>query len=108
MAREKYQTLTEQMFYILLCLTREQCGVDIMERVREMTEGRVVIGPGTLYSLLESFQQEGFIRETKVEGRKRSYVITPAGQDALEAEVRRLRTLAADYERLAETEGGAL
>ena len=53
MAREKYQTLTEQMFYILLCLTREQCGVDIMERVREMTEGRVVIGPGTLYSLLE-------------------------------------------------------
>lgn len=77
MAREKYQTLTEQMFYILLCLTREQCGVDIMERVREMTEGRVVIGPGTLYSLLESFQQEGFIRETKVEGRRRSYRITP-------------------------------
>ena len=79
MAREKYQTLTEQMFYILLCLTREQCGVDIMERVREMTEGRVVIGPGTLYSLLESFQQEGFIRETKVEGRRRSYRITPRG-----------------------------
>ena len=26
---------------------------------------RVVIGPGTLYSLLESFLSEGFIRETK-------------------------------------------
>ena len=42
MAREKFQTLTEQMFYILLCLRRECCGVDIMERVREMTGGRVV------------------------------------------------------------------
>ena len=33
MAREKFQTLTEQMFYILLCLQRECCGVDVMARV---------------------------------------------------------------------------
>ena len=72
MAREKFQTLTEQMFYILLCLQRECCGVDVMERTARMTEGRVVIGPGTLYSLLESFQQEGFIQETRAEGRRRS------------------------------------
>ena len=76
--------------------------------MRTTTHQRVAVGPGTLYNLLEQFLQAGYIRETKVEGRKRSYVITPAGQDALEAEVRRLRTLAADYERLAETEGGAL
>lgn len=59
MAREKFQTLTEQMFYILLCLQRECCGVDVMDRVARMTENRVTIGPGTLYSLLESFQTEG-------------------------------------------------
>ncbi len=108
MAREKFQTLTEQMFYILLCLRQERCGVDVMAWISETTHQRVAVGPGTLYNLLEQFLQAGYIRETKVEGRKRSYVITPAGQDALEAEVRRLRTLAADYERLAETEGGAL
>ena len=102
MAREKFQTLTEQMFYILLCLTREQCGVDIMERVAEMTGGRVVIGPGTLYSLLESFQQEGFIRETKVEGRRRGYRITPRGRERLEEERERLAALLADYERFGE------
>ncbi len=102
MAREKYQTLTEQMFYILLCLTREQCGVDIMERVREMTEGRVVIGPGTLYSLLERFQQEGFIRETKVEGRRRSYRITPRGRERLDQERRRLERQLEDYGRYGE------
>ena len=98
MAREKFQTLTEQMFYILLCLRREQCGADIMARVAELTCGQVSVGPGTLYNLLESFVQVGYIIETKVEGRKRSYRITEAGQKALEDEYRRLRTLAADYE----------
>ena len=98
MAREKFQTLTEQMFYILLCLRTELCGTDIMARVTELTQGRVSVGPGTLYNLLESFVQAGYIMETKVEGRKRSYLITEAGQKALEDEYRRLRTLAADYE----------
>ena len=102
MAREKFQTLTEQMFYILLCLRRERCGADIMERVPAMTGGRVSVGPGTLYNLLEQFLQADYIRETKVEGRKRSYLLTPAGQEALEAEVRRLRQLTADYETYTE------
>ena len=95
MAREKFQTLTEQMFYILLCLRQERCGADVMAWISETTHQRVAVGPGTLYNLLEQFLQAGYIRETKVEGRKRSYVITPAGREALEAEVRRLRQLTA-------------
>lgn len=102
MAREKFQTLTEQMFYILLCLQRECCGVDVMDQVYWMTEGRVTVGPGTLYSLLESFQSEGFIQETRVEGRKRSYQITVKGRLRLEEEVRRLRRQTEDYVRYAE------
>lgn len=97
MAREKFQTLTEQMFYILLCLQRECCGVDVMDQVSRMTEGRVAIGPGTLYSLLESFQQEGFIQETRVEGRRRSYQITVKGRLRLEEEVQRLQRQTEDY-----------
>ena len=46
MPREKFQTLTEQMFYILLCLRTECCGIDVMAQVEQMTEGRVTIGPG--------------------------------------------------------------
>ena len=61
MAREKFQTLTEQMFYILLCLRQEQCGADIMTHVAELTQGLVAVGPGTLYNLLESFVQAGYI-----------------------------------------------
>ena len=105
MAREKFRTLTEQMFYILLCLRQECCGTDIMAKVSLLTGGRVSVGPGTLYNLLESFLQAGMIAETKVEGRKRSYRITGLGQKALEDEVRRLHILTADYLRLT-AEGG--
>ena len=41
MPREKFKTLTEQMYYILLCLAQECCGMDIMDKVQEMTGGRV-------------------------------------------------------------------
>ena len=98
MAREKFQTLTEQMFYILLCLRKECCGTDIMAQVSTLTGGRVVVGPGTLYNLLESFLQAGMIVETRVEGRKRSYLITELGEKTLEDEYHRLLVLAADYE----------
>ena len=98
MARGKFQTLTEQMFYILLCLRQERCGADVMAWVAEATGSRVAVGPGTLYNLLEQFLSAGMIAETRVEGRKRSYLITEAGKAALAEEYRRLRLLTADYE----------
>ena len=97
MAREKFQTLTEQMFYILLCLRQEQCGADIMSQVTALTAGRVSVGPGTLYNLLEQFLDAGYIRETKVEGRRRSYLLTAAG---LAEERRRLQAQIDDYDHL--------
>ncbi|WP_312700654.1 PadR family transcriptional regulator [Sedimentibacter sp.] len=105
MAREKYQTLTEQMFYILICLTQENCGVDIMKRVEELTNGRVIIGPGTLYSLLDNFVKEKIIIETKTENRKKSYVITKLGTEMLEKEYERLNKLKKDYELLVKGSG---
>lgn len=59
MARGKFQTLTEQMFYILLCLRQERCGADVMAWVAEATGSRVAVGPGTLYNLLEQFCRLG-------------------------------------------------
>lgn len=97
MPREKFQTLTEQMFYVLLCLRTECCGMDILDRVPHMTGGRVTIGSGTLYNLLEQFSQAGMIRETKVEGRRRSYLLTDKGRDALEREFLRICAQAQDY-----------
>ena len=100
MPRAKFQTLTEQMFYILLCLKEECCGMDIMDRIPAMTAGRVNVGSGTLYNLLEQFQQEGMIRETKVEGRRRSYILTGKGWEALETEYQRIKWQMNDFERI--------
>ena len=44
MPREKFRTLTEQMFYTLLCLKEECYGMDILDRVPAMTGQRVKIG----------------------------------------------------------------
>ena len=74
--------------------------MDIMERVKQMTDGRVLIGPGTLYNLLEQFCEADMIRETKAEGRRRSYRLTPVGTELLEREVERLRRQIEDYELL--------
>ena len=100
MPRAKFQTLTEQMFYILLCLHSECCGRDIMDRVPAMTGGRVSVGPGTLYNLLEQFLEAEMIEETKAEGRRRSYILTDKGRETLKTEYKRLRTLAQDYHRI--------
>ena len=104
MAREKFQTLTEQMYYILLCLREEHYGADIAELVRQWTDGNVLIGPGTMYGLLETFQKEGLIRLTKTEGRRRSYRITEKGSQMLEDEYRRLLRLTEDFRKHTETE----
>lgn len=105
MPRAKFQTLTEQMFYILLCLKNECCGMDIMTQVEKLTDGRVRVGPGTLYNLLEQFVTAGFIRQTKVEGRRRSYILTPKGRETLETEYQRIRWQLCDYERIFTKEG---
>jgi DNA-binding PadR family transcriptional regulator len=100
MPRAKFQTLTEQMFYVLLCLKEECYGMDILDRVPAMTEGRVHVGSGTLYNLLEQFLEEGMIRETRVEGRRRRYLLTDRGREMLDREYRRIRAQAADYCRI--------
>ena len=104
MPRAKFQTLTEQMFYTLLCLDTERCGVDILDRVPEITGGRVTVGSGTLYVLLEQFLAEGWISETKTEGCRRSYILTEEGRLILRREFDRITRQAEDYRRVFERE----
>ena len=91
--------LTEPMFYVLMSfLKRDMCGTEITEFVDRKTRGRVNLGPGTLYTLLARFLDEGLIRETQVDGRRRTYRITPKGRAAFQEELDRLRACAADGE----------
>lgn len=96
MAREPFQSLSEQMYYILLALWEPECGADISRQVADMSHGRIRIGPGTLYTLLARFEEQDIIRQTAVEGRKRYYVITEKGRQMLRTEYGRLQTLVTD------------
>lgn len=102
MPREKMHTLTEQMFYVLLCLKEECYGMDILSKVPEMTGRRVTVGSGTLYNLLEQFLDAQIICETKVEGRRRSYILTDKGKEVLRKEYERIQAQALDYRRMFE------
>lgn len=96
MAREQLQTLTEPMYYILMSLLEECCGVDIMEKVNVLSRGRVTVGPGTLYAMLARFENSGIIRLTASEGRRKSYVITEEGRKILQKEYDRLKVMVED------------
>ena len=91
--------LTEPMFYVLMAfLHGEMCGIDVAAFVEKKTRGRVKLGPGTLYTLLNKFQDEALIEEIDVEGRKRTYRLTSKGREAYEEELERLRSCLRDAE----------
>jgi DNA-binding PadR family transcriptional regulator len=100
MPKKMLDNLTESMFYVLLAFRHgEMCGTDISEHIRSLTQGRVILGPGTLYTILGKFEGEGLIEETEVSGRRRTYKITPHGQALFEEELKRLKTCVSDAQR---------
>ena len=97
MPKKAMEILTESMFYVLMALSKSpMCGIDIAAWITNRTRGRVSLGPATLYTVLGKFEKEGYIAETEVEGRKRTYRITSKGLDAYRTELDRLRSCIAD------------
>lgn len=96
MAREQFKTLTEQMYYILLSLIEERHGYGIMQKISELTKGRVVVGAGTLYALLSRFEKEKIIVQVKELERKKIYKLTDKGYRLLKDEYLRLNQLISD------------
>lgn len=100
MAREKFKTLTEPMYYILLALFEERRGIDIMDVVQQISEKRVSVGPGTMYAMLQKFEDNDIIVTTRTEGRQKWYVITERGKQMLLGEMERQRQMIRDGERV--------
>ena len=80
MPRRPLENLTESMFYVLLALRRgPMCGMEIAAFLERATNGRLRIGPATLYTVLSKFEEVKYIEQIAVEGRKRTYRITHRG-----------------------------
>ena len=94
--------MTEAMYYILLALLRPGHGYGMMQRIKELSGGRLEMGPGTLYGVLSRMNREGWIVLTGEEGRRKNYAITQAGKAALLTDYERIKRLAADGRLLEE------
>ena len=103
----KNQPLTEALFYILLAVRKPIHGYGIIQEVSEMTGGRVNLGPGTLYGAINSLLEKGWIVLYSAEAgsrRKKEYVMTALGREVFAAELRRLRELVRNGEKIEEGE----
>jgi DNA-binding PadR family transcriptional regulator len=93
--------LTPAVLHILLALAdRERHGYGIMQEVSARTDGKVILGPGTLYGTINRMLHAGLIQESPErtdpelnEERRRYYRITGKGRRAVMAELERLQGL---------------
>jgi DNA-binding PadR family transcriptional regulator len=105
MPKRKLDPLPLTAFQILLALAGEDLhGYGIMRQVAEQTNGRIRLGPGTLYSSIQTLLEEHLIEEvgpredaTTEHERRRYYRLTIAGRKLAISEANRL----ADVLRLA-------
>src|SRR5512143_4071823 len=94
-------TLTPAAFHIMLVLADgENHGYAIMREVAENTQGRMRLGPGSLYGTIKRMLADGWIEESDErpdpeldDERRRYYRITGAGLNAVRAEAERLEQL---------------
>lgn len=88
---KKYIPMTETTYYTLLALKEERHGYAIMQFVRELTENRIHMGTGTLYTMLGRLVEDALIEVVSNENGKKVYRLTPMGDEILKMELERLR-----------------
>ena len=95
------QPLTPAVFHILLALSSgERHGYGIMKQVEVDSQGKVTMGPGTLYGSLKRMLDAGLVRESDKrvdpemdDERRIYYQITGTGAEALAAELERYQRI---------------
>lgn len=103
MTNDSNAPLTPAVLHILLALsTEERHGYGIMKQVERESQGKVKMGPGTLYGSIGRMMSAGLIRESDRrpdpaldDERRIYYAITAAGETALQAELDRYREVVA-------------
>lgn len=97
--QKKYIPMTETIYYTLLAVTEPRHGYAIIQYVRELTKGRIILGTGTLYTMVGRLQADELIAIVPG-GEKKAYRITEAGLELLKAETQRLKEQLEDGNRV--------
>ncbi|HEX9060508.1 MAG TPA: PadR family transcriptional regulator [Clostridia bacterium] len=98
--RKRFIPMSETMLYILLSLKEERHGYGIMQHVKEITGGRIVLGAGTIYQSLGKLEGDGLISPVEEIDRKKIYMITGIGKQILIEEANRIREIYKNVEGL--------
>lgn len=98
--KKRVRALTQPMYYILLSLKEQRHGYEIMQYVEWLTDGRVKVGPGTLYSLLSRFEEDDYIEMVSAKDNKKTYLITNLGMQIINEEIERLELLLEDGKKV--------
>lgn len=93
--QKKYIPMTETTYYTLLSVITPRHGYAIMQYVSELTRGRIVLGTGTLYTMVGRLVADGVIVQVPQDGKK-AYQITDTGMELLRIETERLEKQLAD------------
>lgn len=91
--KKVYVPMTETGFYILLCLQEPNHGYGIVQIVKELTGGDIVLAPGTMYGSLSKMESDGLIRFIGEENKRKTYAITDLGKEVLDLEKKRIERL---------------
>ena len=99
--------LTEAVYYILLALYTPMHGYGIMQYIKEISNGRVNLGPGTLYGAINTMLSKGWIKAMPngVDSRKKEYEITEVGLSIVLEEIERLEELISNGKKIARGDG---
>ena len=105
---KKYSPLTETTFYILISLLEPLHGYGIMQKVEDLSDGRIKLGPGTLYGALSNLLEAKMIEledSTDANNRRKVYRIKGFGIDMIGYEIKRLEEMVKNGRDLMEKKG---
>jgi len=89
----RFLPLTEATSYILLALAEPLHGYGVMQKIDQISQGTVTVGPGTLYGAFSTLDRDELIVKVGEEERRKTYALTPKGRAVLKEHMRRMAIL---------------
>ncbi|MFD0870702.1 lineage-specific thermal regulator protein [Chlamydia abortus] len=86
--------LTDSVFYIMAGFIQPRHGYAVMNLIEEITEGQVVVGPASLYTIIKKLMKESYIElYDDSDSRRKIYVLTSKGRNVLMQDIERRKKM---------------
>lgn len=91
--KKDYLPMSESAYYMLLAFCETKHGYGVIQYVNQITNGRIKLGPGTIYGTISRFEKDKLIISAGDQERRKLYKLTPLGSQLLQMEIQRLNEL---------------